>query len=166
MPMCNDIQFSTAYPTMFAQRTVGPHTIVRLGVGVVIRDERNWVLLEQRSDCGWWGLPGGRLEVGESITQTAMREVKEETGLDVEIIRLIGIYSDPQERIVTYPDTKDGLQLIDVVVEGTIVSGSLTCSDESLELCFYPLDKLPAELIPPFRQPMRDVVQGISGRIV
>ncbi|GJL49417.1 MAG: DNA mismatch repair protein MutT [Nitrospirales bacterium] len=139
---------------------MGPNTIVRLGVGVVIRDERGWVLLEQRSDCGWWGMPGGRLEVGESITQTAVREVKEETGLDVEIIRLIGIYSEPQERIVTYPDTIDGVQLIDAVVEGHILSGTLTCSHESFDVRFFSPHALPEELIPPSRIPLRDALLG------
>jgi len=162
--MSNDSVFSTAYPEMFSQ-PIGPCTIVRLGVGVVVRDERGWVLLEQRSDCGWWGLPGGRLEVGESVTQTAVREVSEETGLDVDIIRLIGIYSEPQERIVTYPDTKDGVQLIDVVVEGRLLSGTLTCSHESFDVRFFSPHALPAELIPPSRIPLRDAFLGDYAQI-
>lgn len=159
--MFKDADSHHVLPAMFAQRTVGPETKLRLGVGVVIRDQTNRLLLERRSDCGWWGLPGGSLEVGESVTQTAVREVKEETGLEIQIIRLIGVYSHPHERIVTYPDTKDGLHLIDVVVEGKVMSGELTCSDESFELRFFSPDTLPAELIPPSRQPVRDALKGI-----
>ncbi len=165
MPMSNDPVFSSVYPEMFAQHAVGPETMIRLGVGVLIRDEQNGILLEQRADCGWWGLPGGQLEVGETIPQTAIREVKEETGLDIEIVKLIGIYSELEERIVTYPDTKHGLQIIDVVLEGKILSGQLTCSEESLELRFFSPDHLPAELIPPCRQPIQDGIRGVSGKL-
>ena len=156
---------SLVLPDMFAQRAVGPKTTLRLGVGVVIRDHRNRILLERRSDCGWWGLPGGSLEVGETITQTAMREVKEETGLEVDSIRLVGVYSNPEERIVTYPDQSDGLHIIDVVVEGTVRGGTLTCSEESIELGYFDAQHLPRELVPPSQQPIKDVFQGVIGKI-
>ncbi len=165
MPMSDNLESSSVLPDLFAKRTVGPDTTLRLGVGVVIRDTQGHILLERRSDCGWWGLPGGSLEVGESITQTAIREVKEETGLDIRIVRLVGVYSQPHERIVTYPDTKDGLQLIDVVVEGERIAGDLMCSEESLELRFFPPHRIPAQLIPPSRQPVRDALQGEYGKI-
>ncbi len=163
--MFNMADPSPVLPHMFAQRSVGPKTTLRLGVGVVIRDDRNQILLERRSDCGWWGLPGGSLEVGETITQTAMREVKEETGLEIEIIRLVGVYSNPEERIVRYPDRPDGLQIIDVVVEGTVRGGDLTCSEESLELRYFDSQHLPMELIPPSQQPITDVFQGVFGKL-
>ena len=163
MAMSKESQFRSALPEMFAQHAVGPETRVRLGVGIFIRDEQGWVLLEQRADCGWWGLPGGKLEVGETISQTAVREVKEETGLDIDVVRLIGIYSELYDRIVTYPDTKDGIQLIDVVVEGKVLSGHLTCSDESLDLRYFSPTHLPDELIPPCRKPVGDGIQGVCG---
>ena len=162
--MCKKEMLPTP-PKMFARQIVGPQTVVRLGVAAFVQDVHNWVLLEKRSDCGWWGLPGGRLEVGESVSETAVREVKEETGLDIEVVCLIGIYSDPHERIVTYSDTQHGVQLIDIVVEGKILSGQLTCSDESVELRFFPPNQLPVELIPPCRQPVRDALQGVRGKI-
>ena len=152
-------------PDMFAQRAVGPATSLSLRVGAVIRDDLNRILLERRSDCGWWGLPGGSLEVGETIIQTAMREVKEETGLEVEILRLVGVYSKPEERIVRYPDQAGGLQIIDVVVEGTVRGGKLTCSEESLELGYFDGQHLPLELIPPSQQPIKDVFLGVVGKI-
>jgi 8-oxo-dGTP pyrophosphatase MutT (NUDIX family) len=74
---------------------------VRIGVGVVIRGSGDTILLERRCDCGWWGLPGGRVEPGESLVDAAVREVREETGLAVEVTHLIGVYSDPRGRIVT-----------------------------------------------------------------
>ncbi|MGB0908734.1 MAG: NUDIX domain-containing protein [Nitrospirales bacterium] len=165
MQMSKNFESVSDVPEMFAINTIGPGTTLRLGVGVIIRDIQNRILLERRSDCGWWGIPGGSLEVGESIRETAIREVKEETGLEIKIVRLVGVYSVPHERIVTYPDTKDGLQIIDVVVEGTVLSGQLTCSDESLDLQYFPIHQLPAELVPPSRQPIKDVVLGMYGTV-
>lgn len=50
---------------MYSRTTAGPDTGIRVGVGIVVRDQRGWVLLEKRRDCGLWGLPGGRIEPGD-----------------------------------------------------------------------------------------------------
>ena len=60
------------------------------------------LLLMRRADNGHWGLPGGFVEVGESVAAAARREVREETGWTVEIGRLIGVYSDPSTQVVDY----------------------------------------------------------------
>ena len=68
--------------------------MINLGVNVaVIEDGR--VLLTQREDFEVWCLPGGQVESGESLAQAAVREVREETGLHIELLRLVGIYSRP-----------------------------------------------------------------------
>ena len=136
---------------------------VRVGVGVVIRGPGETILLEKRRDCGWWGLPGGRVEPGESLAAAALREVLEETGLAVEVTHLIGVYSDPSGRIVTYPDNGDVVQLIDVVVGARVLSGSLMCSQESEEVRFFPPSQLPEEIVPPARQPIADAFEGQCG---
>ena len=136
---------------------------VRVGVGVVIRGPGETILLEKRRDCGWWGLPGGKVEPGESLVDAAVREVREETGLAVEVTHLIGVYSDPCGRIVTYPDNDDVVQLIDVVVGARVLSGSLMCSQESEEVRFFPPTQLPEEIVPPARQPIADAFEGQRG---
>ena len=137
---------------------------VRVGVGVVIRGPGDTILLEKRRDCGWWGLPGGKVEPGESLVDAAVREVREETGLAVEITQLIGVYSDPSGRIVTYPDNGDVVQLVDVVVVGArILSGSLMCSQESEVVRFFSPSQLPEEIVPPARQPIADAFKGQCG---
>jgi 8-oxo-dGTP pyrophosphatase MutT (NUDIX family) len=65
--------------------------VIRPGVAAVIFDEGR-VLLQRRDDTGRWGLPGGGVEPGESVRQALIREVREETGLEVEPLRLIGVY--------------------------------------------------------------------------
>ena len=71
---------------------------------VVIRDPDGRLLLVKRADDGTWCLPGGRLEPGESWTECAVRECREETGLTVAVLGLFGVYSEPRDQVHTYPD--------------------------------------------------------------
>lgn len=139
--------------------------LVRRGVGLIIRNQAGEILLERRSDNGFWGLPGGRVEPGESLTETALREACEETGPTICITQLSGVYSEPENLIVRYPD--NAVQLVDVVLNASIVSGELVCSHESLELHFFEITNLPprAEIVPPAWLPLEKVAAGLSGRI-
>jgi len=150
---------------MFAHRTAVPGTQIKTGVGVVVRGPDDRILLERRADCGMWGLLGGRVDPGESVSATAVREVFEESGLHIEIIRLIGVYSEPADRILVYPDNGDIRHLIDIVVEARITGGSLRLSHESERIEFFALDRLPGEreIIPPAREPLADLRAGLNG---
>ena len=128
-------------------------------------DAAGQVLLEKRSDCGLWGLLGGRVEPGESIHQTARREVKEESGLEIEILSLIGVYSEPGGRLVTYPGELHPVHLIDIILSARITGGTLRCSLESEELRFFPKETFPAEIAPPAVAPLRDFCLGRMGII-
>jgi len=151
--------------SIYDQNRADANTHVRVGVGLVIRDMNGDILLERRSDNGLWGLPGGRVEPGESLLQTALREAKEETGLTIVVIRPLGVYSGPEDRIVIYPDAV--VQLVDILLEASIVSGDLVCSSESIELRFFQPGRFPseAEIVPPARLPLRDVIAGNCGMI-
>ncbi|MFF4592439.1 NUDIX hydrolase [Amycolatopsis sp. NPDC001319] len=72
-------------------------------VTVAIRDGAGRILLIHKIDNDLWALPGGGHDAGERITDTAVREVREETGLDVEVVRLIGTYTDPNH-VMAYDD--------------------------------------------------------------
>ncbi len=76
-------------------------TELGLSVSAMVWREHE-ILLMRRSDNGYWGLPGGFVELGESVAEAARREVAEETGWSVEIERLIGVYSDPVQQVVDY----------------------------------------------------------------
>jgi 8-oxo-dGTP pyrophosphatase MutT (NUDIX family) len=128
---------------------------IRPSVSAVIFDRRGRLLLQQRSDGGQWGLPGGSVEIGESVTEAAAREVLEETGLTVRVRRLIGVYSDPTLQVVRYPDG-NVWHYVSVCFECTVKGGELTTCDETLALEYFPLRRLPATLLPNHRIRIRD----------
>jgi 8-oxo-dGTP pyrophosphatase MutT (NUDIX family) len=151
---------------MYSNTITSPSARVKAGVGVIIVDDQKRILLEQRSDNGMWGLPGGGIEPGESVLEAALREVKEETGLNVLITGLLGVYSDPDEgRIVTYPDNGDVAHLVDTVLTAEPITGLLTISSESLRLDFFHPDALPTNIVPPAMRPLRDFLAKRTGII-
>ena len=77
---------------------------LKAGVAVIILNEENQVLLQKRSDVGLWGIPSGHIEIGETVSEAAIREIKEETNLDIRIKKLIGVYSEPDSQVFTYPN--------------------------------------------------------------
>jgi ADP-ribose pyrophosphatase YjhB (NUDIX family) len=101
----------------------------------VVADQEGRILLHRRDDNALWSVPGGAMEVGESIGQTVVREVKEETGLDVEPYSIIGVYSDPRH-VVEYGNG-EVRQQFSICFACKVVGGQLTTSDESLEVGFY-----------------------------
>jgi ADP-ribose pyrophosphatase YjhB (NUDIX family) len=128
---------------------------IRPTVSAVIFDRKGRLLLQQRSDGGQWGLPGGSMEIGESATQAVVREVKEETGLDVRTRRLIGVYSDPALQVVRYPDG-NVWHYVSLCFECTVRAGTLTTCDETLALDYFPLHRLPGTLLANHRIRIRD----------
>src|SRR5687767_6821069 len=83
---------------------IGAQGRLFIGCSATLFDETGQrVLLTRRTDNGRWCLPGGALEPGESVSEACAREVLEETGLRVSVVRLIGVYSDPH-RLLEYAD--------------------------------------------------------------
>ena len=120
--------------------------MIRPGVAAVIFDGDR-VLLQRRDDTLRWGLPGGGVEPGESVTCAIVREVREETGLDVEPLRLIGVYSDPvHHQVMTYPDG-NVIHYVSTVFECAVRGGTLTCNEESLELDWFHPEALPEDIM-------------------
>ena len=128
---------------------------VRPSVSAVIFDRQGRLLLQQRSDGGQWGLPGGSVEIGESLAEAVAREVLEETGLTVHPRRVVGVYSDPTLQIVRYPDG-NVWHYINVCFECERRSGELTTCDETLALAYFSLRRLPRSLLPNHRLRIRD----------
>jgi ADP-ribose pyrophosphatase YjhB (NUDIX family) len=101
----------------------------------VVVDQDGRILLHRRSDNELWSIPGGAMEAGERIADTAVREVNEETGLDVEPEALVGIYSDPRH-VIEYGDGEIRQQF-SICFACRVVGGTLATSEESLEVGFF-----------------------------
>ena len=126
-------------------------TSVRLTVSAVARREggSGEILLIQRADNAHWGLPGGHVEPGESVTQAAAREVLEETGCQIEVGRLIGVYSDPKRQTVEL-SSGECSQFVNLCFEARVIGeiGLPTTPEETLNSGFFPQDGLPEPFVP------------------
>lgn len=116
-----------------------PNSMV-VAASAVVTNDRGHILLQRRRDNDLWALPGGAMEMTDSLPGAAVREVKEETGLDIEITGLVGTYTDPRH-IIEYSDGEVRRQF-NVCFTARIVGGRLTISDESTELRFVAPEEL------------------------
>ena len=119
---------------------VGHERIILSFAGGCVFNDKGEVLLGRRADYNKWGFPGGAMELGETAEETAIREYMEETGLEVRVKRLIGVYSG---YLADHPNG-DKAQSVVIAFEMEIVGGELKINDdESLELKFFPIDETP-----------------------
>ncbi|HEY8457665.1 MAG TPA: NUDIX domain-containing protein [Actinopolymorphaceae bacterium] len=117
-------------------------------VNVVVEDQDGRILLMRRTDNDNWALPGGAIDLGESLVQAAVRETKEETGIDCEITGIVGIYTDPGH-IIFYTSNGEARQEFSIVLTARPHGGQLTPSSESrdvrwvdrAEVLTYPMDR-------------------------
>ena len=124
----------------------------------IIRDDAGRVLLIRRGDERGWSLPGGMMEPGERIVDCLVREVREETGLRVEPVKLVGIYSDPEVNHVIYPNG-DQTHIISASFECRVEDGALSADgDESLEVAYFVPSALPDRILPAHRIRIQDAL--------
>ncbi|MGC9393649.1 MAG: NUDIX hydrolase [Anaerolineae bacterium] len=134
-----------------------------IGAFAVIFDDAGRVLLCHRRDIDMWNLPGGGMESGELPTDAVIREVKEETGLDVAIERLVGVYGKPDRDDLVFAFTCN------------VTGGQLTETDESDACQYFALDDIPLNTNPkqiervydavkPTDQPAFKLQEGLASR--
>ncbi len=120
---------------------VGREGKIRVGCSAVIFDaKRKKVLLTKREDNVQWCLPSGGMEPGESASETCIREVLEETGLKIEVVRLIGIYTTPFELIEYRDGTR--VQLVALCFEGKVLEGELSLSNETTDYNYFSFEQI------------------------
>jgi len=111
-----------------------------VAVTVFVLDEQGQVLLIRRTDNGLWALPGGAQDFGEYIAQTAVRETLEESGIQIEVTDVVGIYTDPNH-VVEYSDG-EVRQQFSICFRARYVSGQPQTSDESSEVRWVSREQL------------------------
>jgi ADP-ribose pyrophosphatase YjhB (NUDIX family) len=131
----------------------GSSASFRIAVYALIFDEER-VLLALRRDIGWWNLPGGGMEVGETVDEAVCREVREETGLDVEVEYLVGVYSKPQKQEVV------------LTFRCRCRGGTLAETEESRECRYFPSAMLPANTLPKHRQRIEDALLALPHTVI
>ena len=108
----------------FGER-IGKEGQLRPGASALIFSEtRDRILMTQREDNSRWCLPGGGMDPGESAAEACVREVLEETGLEVRVIKLVGVYTSP-DILVVYPDGNK-IQPVAFSFEAEVIGGELT----------------------------------------
>lgn len=114
-----------------------PNSVVP-AVSAIVTDAQDRILLILRTDNGYWSIPGGGLNPGESVAGATVREVREETGIDCQVTGLVGIYSDPNH-VAAYDDG-EVRQEFSICFTTRMTGGTITTSNESAEVRFVPPD--------------------------
>jgi ADP-ribose pyrophosphatase YjhB (NUDIX family) len=144
----------------YIREKVGHDLIFLNFSGGIVYNEQNEILLQKRGDRNEWGFPGGAMELGESIEETAKREILEETGLIVEVEHLIGVYSKYSGE---FPNG-DKAQTITCFFQCRPIEGEL-CSDgiETLDLKFFSTDQVPKLFTKQHEDALKDWLSNRKG---
>lgn len=125
-----------------------------VSVAAVITDNTGRVLVIQRRDNGAWQIPGGILELGETIEEGLRREVKEETGVDVEPIRLTGVYKNMR------------LGVVALVFRATVTGGTPGPTEESAAVDWWPIERATAEMNETFTVRVLDALRDEPAPVI
>ena len=130
-----------------------PHS----GANAIVLNDAGEVLLIRRADNGRWCLPGGHIDYGETVRQTVIREAYEETGIQVDVERLSGVYSKPYE-------AREGLikpsHYVILAFLCRPLGGEIRLSEESTDVRYFAPDQLPETLWSWHRQRIEDALVG------
>lgn len=144
------------------RKIVGTRPLIMVGACVLVVDQNERLLLQLRTDNNCWGLPGGSMDLGESLQEVAQRELLEETGLVAKSMTLVNVYSG-EEFYYKYPH---GDQVYNVVATYIcrIFEGELKKEESEVqELNFFSINNLPNNLSPPDMPIIREYIKNYIG---
>jgi ADP-ribose pyrophosphatase YjhB (NUDIX family) len=135
----------------------------KIAVNAVVFNEKREVLLARRTDNGLWCIPGGHVELGETLSQACLRELFEETGLRARVIRLVGVYSDTQGSLHFSQGPEWHTVRVSFLCE--VTGGVLTPSEETSEIRNYNVRQLPS-LITDHARRIMDAFEDIPQAVI
>jgi ADP-ribose pyrophosphatase YjhB (NUDIX family) len=135
------------------------------GASAIVTDDHGRIALHRRTDNNRWALPSGLMEIGESIAETAARETREEIGLEVEPLSLVGVYSDPGH-VFAYDDG-EVRQEFNVCIACRAVGGVLRAGDEAHEVAWFAPEEIDGlDMHDSVRKRIRDHLAGQKGAVL
>src|SRR5258708_31456205 len=137
-------------------------SVIVPSVNVAVTNDLGELLLIRRTDNDNWALPGGGVDIGESLPQAAVRETREESGIDCEITGLSGIYTDPGH-VILYTSNGEVRQEFSVVLTARAIGGQLSASSETSEARWVRLAELSEDQMERSMQPRFGHPRGKSG---
>ncbi|GGF92708.1 NUDIX hydrolase [Paenibacillus aceti] len=140
------------------RKLVGTRPIIMCGSSVIINNPAREVLMIHRTDNDTWCFPGGAVELGEKVEDTAAREVFEETGLILDSLNLFGVFSG-EDLHYKYPNG-DEVYIVDIVYQSDSYKGEVKLNDEGKDIRFFKINELPERISPP----VRPVVEALRNR--
>jgi 8-oxo-dGTP pyrophosphatase MutT (NUDIX family) len=142
------------------RKFVGNQPLIMVGSTVLVLDAQNRLLMLKRSESGNWGVPGGAMELGETVEETAKRELREETGLETGEMSLFGVFSGP-DLYYRYPSGEE-VYNVSVVYLTQDVYGTIELLDgEHHDFKYFNLEKLPKNISPPVKPILKELVKTL-----
>ncbi|WP_299429520.1 NUDIX hydrolase [uncultured Meiothermus sp.] len=143
------------------RKRVGSGPLIMVGAGVMLLDGQNRVLLQHRTDSHDWATPGGACELGESLEQTARRELLEETGLTIVQLRLFTVLSGP-EYYYRYPNGDEVYNVSAMFVGRYAGEAIRPLPEETKDVQFFALDRLPPLMGPVNRRALELLKEALA----
>jgi ADP-ribose pyrophosphatase YjhB (NUDIX family) len=143
------------------RKSIGHKPLLMVGATVLCLNKQNELLMIRRAESGNWGVPGGAMELGETIEETGRRELLEETNLEAGGMELFGVFSGP-ELYYRYANG-DEVYNVSVVYLTKATHGEVELRDgEHIGFGYFPLHNLPERLSPPIRPILKELVERFS----
>lgn len=143
------------------RQIVGTRPLIMVGATLLALNRDNQLLMIKRTDNRCWGVPGGAMDLGESLEETVKRETVEEIGVEVNDLELFGVYSGP-ELYHKYPDGNEVFNVSVVFITRNLDEPINVNLEEHSEYKYFDIQTLPTEISPPIKPILRDLVSRKS----
>lgn len=144
------------------RKLVGTRPIIMVGANVLVIDQENQLLLQLWSDNNCWGLPGGSMELGETLEEVAKRELFEETNLVANKLTLYAVFSG-EKFYYKYPHGDEVFNVVTTYVCNDFQGELAVNESEVLDVRFFPIDNLPINISPPDSPIIHEYIHKLGG---